>query len=354
VNSEAWQTLLSLESRDVVAKWFKEIHKRELNDRRSKEIMAAARQAREFFRNSANSNFSVKPLLTFYGVASLSRSLALLFRKDGGEESLASGHGLETYSCSTVLSCDVSAGLSNIGDLKVRSCAGLFDDLVKATENTMTIHIRSSAVDWRIPYSVPSIGMQLQLKDLFVRLPDLAKAYSTIASAKGFGSVNEMTFTDQTGLMAKIICNDVSELRSAYTELGYQAEHSDKTLTLQATNAIFQSHNPQFAHAYVDKMFGSIPHLYIVTPFPNGFRYSQLAMTYVLSYILGMLARYFPTHWIALVQGEKGDGLWPTINRAHHLVEHSFPELVSELIAEALNRRKLQAETSPANQSAVA
>src|SRR4051812_19023118 len=96
VEGEVWQNLLSLESRDVVTNWFMKIHGRELNARRSKEIGAAARQAREFFRNSADSNFSVKPLLTFYGVASLSRALTLLLRREGGEESLTKGHGLET------------------------------------------------------------------------------------------------------------------------------------------------------------------------------------------------------------------------------------------------------------------
>jgi hypothetical protein len=46
-------------------------------------------QAREFFRNSDAAANSVKPLLTFYGVASLVRALTLLLRRDGGEECLA-------------------------------------------------------------------------------------------------------------------------------------------------------------------------------------------------------------------------------------------------------------------------
>jgi hypothetical protein len=45
-----------------------------------------------------------------------------------------------------------------------------------------------------------------------------------------------------------------------------------------------------------------------------------------------MLARYFPTHWVSLAQGNKGDALWPALNRAHSVVEDSFPELVAEMI----------------------
>ena len=80
MDQEIWQRLLSLESSDIVQSRFLTINRRELNIRRTKEINAAARQAREYFRNASKSDFSVRPLLTFYGVASLSRALLLLLR----------------------------------------------------------------------------------------------------------------------------------------------------------------------------------------------------------------------------------------------------------------------------------
>jgi YaaC-like Protein len=90
-------------------------------------------------------------------------------------------------------------------------------------------------------------------------------------------------------------------------------------------------------HTYIEKSFGSIPRLFIVAPLSDRNRYSQLCVTYLLTYILGMLARYYPTHWISLAQGEKGDALWPAINRAQHFVEDSFPELAIELILDVLS-----------------
>ena len=83
-----WQQLLSLESRDITQQRFRQIHSKELNARRAREINAAAKQAREYFSNAFNSNHSVRPLLTFYGVTSLSRALLLLLKADGGEEGL--------------------------------------------------------------------------------------------------------------------------------------------------------------------------------------------------------------------------------------------------------------------------
>jgi hypothetical protein len=82
--------------------------------RRAKEITAAAKQAREFFRNSHAADNSVKPLLTFYGVASLARALTLILKRDGGEEGLTKGHRLETIDWSNQLSGDLSVGLEQI------------------------------------------------------------------------------------------------------------------------------------------------------------------------------------------------------------------------------------------------
>jgi hypothetical protein len=38
-----------------------------------------------------------------------------------------------------------------------------------------------------------------------------------------------------------------------------------------------------------------------------------------------------------VAQGEKGDALWPTINRAQRFVEESFPEQTIELIGDVFS-----------------
>ena len=88
--------------------------------------------------------------------------------------------------------------------------------------------------------------------------------------------------------------------------------------------------------AYIHKMFCSIPNIYLVEPFASGNKYLQLCITYMIGFVLGMLARYFPTHWVSLAQGNKGDALWPTLNRAQHIVEESFPELAAEMIEDVI------------------
>ncbi|MEQ1696161.1 MAG: YaaC family protein [Hyphomicrobiaceae bacterium] len=336
MNNETWQKLLSLESRDIVAMRFKAIHGRELNARRAKEITAAAKQAREFFRNAHIANTSVKPLLTFYGVASLARAMTLLLKRDGGEECLTKGHGIETVDWSKQLSGELSVGIEAVSGLKIRTCSGLFADFAKETKNRLSMHVRSGAVDWRLNYRQPTLGDEIHLEDLLARLPDLRNEHAVIATVPKYVTINEMLFDITKGVNIKIPTKAFEVFKSDYAAVGYNMQDAGELTIMTGSPDLMNEHTPQFAHTYVHKMFGAIPNLFLVAPMPTGNRYSQLCITYMVGYVLGMLARYFPTHWVALAQGEKGDALWPTLNQAHRIVEETFPELVAEMIEDIL------------------
>jgi hypothetical protein len=337
LQSETWQRLLSLETRDAVSAWHKAILSRELNARRIKEITASAKQSREFFRNSAGSDNSVKPLLSFYGVASLSRATLLLLKGGSGEPSLTRGHGIETVGWASTLAGDISTGLSSLSTLRIKSCSGLFSEFVKETQNRICMHVRSSAVDWRIDYDLPPIGEEITVGDLMSRIPDLQNEHKRSSSAASYASINTMTYTESDGFFAKVGARQFAQFQDSYEALGFSTSPNGEWCDIRANNEVFQAQTPQFMHTYVNKSFGRIPNLHIVKPFNSGSRYSQLAVTYLLSYCLGMLARYFPTHWVALFSGDKGDSLWPAINSAQKYIDSSFPEMIVELIHYALD-----------------
>ena len=332
MNQEIWQQLLSLESRDITQQWFSRIYSRELNARHAREINAAAKQAREYFRNANDSDYTVRPLLTFYGVASLSRALLLLLKVKGGEEGLTTGHGLETVDWGNMMSGDIDVGLARFGDLKIRTRAGLFSDFVTYTKNRISIHVRSGGVDGRLWYKIPKLGEKFSVTDLFSRIPDLQKDYSNISDVIRYASVNEMTYSDDKGCQMKVSKEPFSQFRAVYENFGYAVTCEGDWCIVTCDKKTFNKETPLFIHSYVHKMAGLIPWLYLAEPFSSGARYSQLCITYMVSYVLGMLVRYYPTHWISLIQGEKGDSMWPTINRAQQFVEQSYPELVAELI----------------------
>ena len=346
MGDETWQQLLALESVDVVRRWHSCVHSRELNARRTSEIASSAKQAREYFRNAAGADNTVRPLLTFYGVASLSRSLLLLLRRGSGEEALARGHGLEAVRWSNTLSGDVSTALLTLGKLKIRTSLGLFNDFVRETENRICLHVRSSVVDWRLAYPQPQPGEELTLEALMSRVPDLSGELAHSLPGTRYAYVNEMSYNQADGFRAQLNAKQFASFQSAYASSGYEVLQQGEYFQLRCSSATFQRCVPQFMHTYVRKTFGSIPSLHIVDPLRPDVRFSQLAITYMLSYILGMIARYFPTHWVALHSGAKGDVLWPAIHAIQKYVELSFPELVIELIHDALEQRRRFVEPS--------
>ena len=343
---EIWQRLLSLESVDLVQQYFEHIHSRELNTRRAKEINAAAKQAREYFKNASVSDYSVRPLMTYYGVTCLSRAVVLLLKQEGGEEGLIAGHGLETMNWGNVLSGDTTAGMKKLGTLKICTRAGLFNDFLKYTKNTTAIHVNSEAVDARVSYQIPNTGSEITVDDLFSRIPDLEKDYSNVSNTVRYAIVNEITTSkDKRALIIKVKKEQFSQFSKAYENFGYRVTCDGVWCNVTSDMRNIDRHKPQFIHTYINKTFGSIPQLYLAEPFLNGVRYSQLCTTYMVSYILGMLVRYYPTYWISLIQGAKGDRYWPTVNRAQQFVESSYPELVSEYVNDIVNKKDREANS---------
>ena len=335
-NQNIWQRLLSLETRDVTQRRFKKIHGRNLNARRAREINSAAKQAREYFGNAYNCDHSVRPLLTFYGVSCLSRALLLALRMEGGEEGLKPGHGIETVDWRSIMSGSVARGLRRLSELRIRTCAGLFSDFVTSTRNRMSMHVNSGGVDWRVYYDTPELGMELTVGDLFSRIPDLQRDYSDISSQERLSVVQSLKYSPEEGFEAKVDYRTFAEFSETYRNFGYDITVTEKTCILTCDKETLKQAIPQFVHAYLEKLFGAIPRLYITEPFSSSSRYSQLCITYLVAYVLGMLVRYYPTHWMALIRGEQGDAIWPTIYRANQLVEESYPELVAEMLDDAI------------------
>ena len=339
MNSEAWQQLLALETRDVITSWHQKLYDRTLNARRASEITSAAKQAREFFRSAGQANNSVRALLSFYGIASLSRAALLLLKPGAGEESLVASHGLSTVDWRATLGGDISTGIAALDTLQVETKPGLFTDFLVQTKNQICMHVNSSAVDWRICYDLPAVNSKVSLGELFARLPDLS-SYLPPTTQSVCASVNSLECTEADGFEARISSGQFEPFAEAFTANGYLAANERNLTVLTASSEAFSAHLPVFTHGFVRKTFGRIPSLHIAPPWHGGTQYSQLAMTYMLSYFLGMLTRYFPTQWNSLASGAKGDQMWPAVNAAQNYVEAAFPEMVLELIQDRIAQKQ--------------
>ncbi|MBP2443777.1 YaaC family protein [Rhizobium leguminosarum] len=342
MNSQVWQSLLHLESRDTVTDWFERIHGRQLNARRSKEIIASARQGREYFRSADTASFTVRPLLAFYGVASLCRSLTLLHRKDAGEEGLKQGHGLETVAWSSTLSSDMPAALASINKLRVRTCGGLFSDLLAVTSARRVLHIYDRAIAVSVDGEEQSLGREISFSDILDRLPDIETVPSTERPRRWI-RLKALDYSPEAGATIAVYGSAEHPVCVEYAKAGFvvSAEEDpydrggDRTV-LTADSATFRRYFPQFLDTRVIRTVGGLPSAHITSKFHQDVWFSQISVTYMVSYILGMLARYYPTHWSALMGGEKGDAIWPKINAAQVYVEAALPELIVESISDSV------------------
>jgi hypothetical protein len=342
MNSDVWQRLLHLESRDFVSDWFERIHGRKLNARRAKEIIASARQGREYFRSASTASFAVRPLLAFYGVASLCRSLTLLHRRDAGEEGLRQGHGLETVAWSATLSGDLPVALASISKLRVRTCGGLFSDLLAATRKRTVLHVYDRTIHVSFDNEEQRLGQETSLADILDRLPDIFRDVST-ERPRMWIRLKDFVYSPDSGAEITVHGTPDHPVCVEYAGAGFELSLEDDPYdsspgrtVLKIDETGFKKYFPQLLDARVIRTMGGYPSPHLVSKFSPDAWLSQISVTYMLSYILGMLARYFPTHWSALMGGEKGDAIWPNINAAQTYVEVALPELVLEVINNSL------------------
>ncbi|MBB5576396.1 MULTISPECIES: YaaC family protein [Rhizobium] len=348
MNSDVWQSLLHLESRDIVSDWFERIHGRKLNARRAKEIIASARQGREYFRSASTASFAVRPLLAFYGVASLCRSLTLLHRRDSGEEGLRQGHGLEAIAWSATLSSDLPVALASISKLRVRTCGGLFSDLVAATHKRTMLRVYDRTIPVPFDNEEQRLGRETSLSDILDRLPDISTDVSAERPRRWIRLKN-FVYSPDSGATITVHGTPDHPVCIEYAGAGFELSPEEDPYDASAERTVLKidetgvkKYFPQVLDTRVIRTMGGNPSPHLVSRFSPDAWFSQLSITYMVSFILGMLARYFPTHWGALMGGEKGDAIWPNINAAQTYVEAALPELVLEVIADSLFAPRLE------------
>jgi hypothetical protein len=151
-----------------------------------------------------------------------------------------------------------------------------------------------------------------------------------------YAHVITLTNDPDQGFQAKVNGEQFELFKEFYENSDYTLTDNGELCDLSCDSALFRSTTPLFVHSYILNSSVIIPNLYISKPFFENQYLSQIGMTYVTSYFLGMLVRYYPTHWVSMLRGEKGDEIWPTINRAQQCIESTYPKLVIELINDLL------------------
>ena len=335
-----WQSLSRFVSYDYVARWYEKAHSRRPSAAKVKQINACFIQGREYFSNAASSAMSAKPLLLYYGALSLSRGVILANNPNKKEESLKKSHGLEPFDWQGTL----KGGIKDVLELQIRSSDGTFSELVEICYNQKTMHKFQGPTD-RLGSDGHELGVirfasdqsLLSLDDLISRLLQTAGMYEefTDRPSKMFLGCRIASHPPGTHFAFPFV-GIPSELRKLSDGEGVIIGSSNQIAPGfrqrdDAGDTLIFVHQDHAAYQLAKRLFpvshyGSGEFMSVILDFPNGDRMTEFLKLYMVSYFLGMLSRYFPSVWMALLRNEKGDFAQPLLVRAVEAIETDFPE----------------------------
>lgn len=331
-----WSRLAIFESRDLVRDRFHVRHGRELASQKAEEIASHLAQGRAFFTSAQEAQESVRPLLQYYGVLSLARGLILYLSTSLREAGLSNAHGLSAVAWGQTL----AEGTHNVGKLGIRLDSGTFSQLLDATQNLERTSIFVPPIPnralWRKAEPRPTQGTLISALDLLSRIPDLSNEFESTLSSPSFCSkafvftLSEVTQTDINIFPGLLGLPDLVSLR---TRFGIPATCEMRLFDKHNFVGEIQNCFVRLTHKDANERSAQMPMLandsrgetFIVAPFTGGTQLSSLVKLFTLSYLLGMLARYFPTRWIAMSNRQTGDRLFPLLRAGSDLVHQRFP-----------------------------
>ena len=75
-----------------------------------------------------------------------------------------------------------------------------------------------------------------------------------------------------------------------------------------------------------------IGNIVLFGPLRSNLYITPLAACFMVSFILGMLCRYYPTAWIQMSRTEKGDAFFPLATRLLDWIEEALPAMVVDIL----------------------
>lgn len=331
--SKQWETLANYESVELVRRGYQLRHGRVPNTTHAREIAAPISHARAYFRSARNAEQTVKPLLLYYGVISLSRGLILSLGRGRREASLAPSHGLTIKEWQGVL----ASNNPDFSKLQVAvNGAGTFVELAQVTHNKSLLRGGSSAVT--LKYLNPAIptDAKFTLGDVLARIPPL-QSHNMLWRNLTLCSPFSVQPGDGPEAFVHIQKKDKPNVTPAFCE----GLFNGTAFVLEnetADQITFKGPNSQNAFPgitdYISPAMLNIGSLWLTARYPTGLKLSKLVTTFLLAYMLGMLVRYFPAQWTALVRGQIDDAALPTIAAAVEYIEIEYPQLVLDFLSD--------------------
>ena len=329
VPARAWDILRDFETRDLTSRNYHARHGGELSKSKADEITSNFIQAREYFRNASTSDISVRPVLQYYGILALSRAMILYLDIHARETSLKSGHGVETDNWQAPLSDQVP----RIGDLRIKLTRGTLHELLCISKNQAYFFVDATAINWRAGGDIPNLGSVITFKEIASVIPDISREYESAWPGESRPSVLLREFPEPQETFKWYLAGDIAQADVEAVFPGFQC--SGVTAGADAGRFIVE-----WKRTYVPLMAQDRPltligggHVRLYAPFETEDIYlSPLAVCFSASYVLAMLARYYPARWTSLGHASRGDAVYPLLTRLMDWLQEAFPLMVAEFL----------------------
>jgi hypothetical protein len=240
------------------------------------------------------------------------------------EAALKPSHGLEIKEWAKPLKSKI------FGSLEITYTNGTFNDLLKATDNKSYLMANSSRVNWQVTYDMPTLGVAFSFEDLIKSVPDMDSDYKIWTEGEMFlANLATLYHRDKR---YEIKFNSI--LPDSTVSALFPRQYCASIETKMEGNASLISFADTFTPFITQKWHGpfDIGDAYVVPPIREKFYLNTLATYFALSYILGMMARYFPAMWVSLSRVEKGDSFFPLVNKVIDFIQDKYPLVVWDFI----------------------
>jgi hypothetical protein len=324
----AWDILRNYESSDLVRSAFKARNGRELAAGKAREICAAVTQARNYMGAARDASSDVRPLLTYYGVLSMCRGLILFLSQTLRENGLSQAHGLTVKGWGEELAKDT-------GDVARLTITLNANDtpaqLVEATGRASLLRNNSSKPNFTSICDPLPADSEFMLIDLVSSIPEARSQLMRWRVERNAVAIWPQGKQADGSVHIRV--------DSPYTKEDVTAVLGDNVAFVSQQGGVLTYAFRTDCALYCTDCAG--PHwdigtLVALRPMRGGLELSKLAMAFAASYALGMFVRYYPSHWVAMVQNVKYDGALPTLQAVLEHIEHDVPRMVAEFLERPL------------------
>ena len=332
---DLWEYVSLCESHDYVARLCEEYHGVAADEDKIREITASFAQGRMYFENARTGSIGVKPLLLYYGILALCGGLVLLKNPNKREMSRSQSHGFKPVDWKTVL----GHGVNDVLKLRVKFTGGSLTELVDICWNKQVVYALNHSHD--VQAFLQSLGpLNFSKEHQGVTLADL------IARSRYSGLYYPVIIRDRTRMhqawvlrnreIIAVSINSLSEhhesLAERYkyckgvkcgTELKDGRERFYLLFDVGSSYDLINTCMPVILKHEKNEPYG-LDGFYMIEDLDCGNRPGELIKLYMISYILGMLARYFPSKWMSLMRNDKGAIARPLLVMGMNAIESKF------------------------------